>query len=162
MFTRGRCLFGFRKKRRCRFQLFNLMESCMNRRALACALLALSFSLSDMAFAQRNDSAPMVQQNRHKNQIHHPNRGHSKNRPQRPIRPPGYEQQFERGAGPEHQFHRGERLPLEYRHRNFVVNNWQAHHLSPPPRGYHWVQIGSDYVLIAIATGIILQLMLSN
>jgi Ni/Co efflux regulator RcnB len=55
-----------------------------------------------------------------------------------------------------------ERLPLEYRHRNFVVNNWQAHHLSPPPRGYHLVQIGSDYVLIAIATGTILQLMLSN
>jgi hypothetical protein len=54
----------------------------MNRRALACALLALSSSLSDMAFAQRNDSAQMVQQNRHKNQIHQPNRGHSQNRPQ--------------------------------------------------------------------------------
>jgi Ni/Co efflux regulator RcnB len=29
------------------------------------------------------------------------------------------------------------------------------------PRGYHWVQAG-DYVLVAIATGIIVQLLLNN
>jgi len=41
-----------------------------------------------------------------------------------------------------------------------VVNDWRARHLSPPPRGYHWVQTGGDYVLVAIATGVILQLLL--
>jgi Ni/Co efflux regulator RcnB len=68
----------------------------------------------------------------------------------------------ERGAGPDHDFRRGDRLPPEYRNRSYVVDDWRAHHLSAPPRGYHWVQTGADYVLVAIATGIILQLLLNN
>lgn len=67
-----------------------------------------------------------------------------------------------RGAGPQHAFYRGERLPVQYRHRQYVVDDWRGHHLSAPPRGYHWVQAGADYVLVAIATGVILQLLLSN
>ncbi len=118
----------------------------MNTKAVVCTVMTLSLSLSQVAFAQRNDSSREFQQGRH----------------HRPNRPPNIAQQDERGAGPEHQFHRGERLPLEYRHRNYVVNDWRAHQLSAPPHGYHWVQIGSDYVLVAIATGLILQLMLSN
>jgi len=68
----------------------------------------------------------------------------------------------ERGAGPNHDFRRGERLPREYRNRQYVVDDWRDHHLSAPPRGYHWVQTGGDYVLVAIATGVILQLLLSH
>src|SRR5450830_8237 len=68
----------------------------------------------------------------------------------------------ERGAGPSHAFHRGDRLPPESRNRQYVVNNWREHRLSAPPRGYQWVQTGSDYVLAAIGTGIILQLFLGN
>ena len=68
----------------------------------------------------------------------------------------------ERGAGPNHAFHRGERLPAEYRHRNYVVDDWRGHQLSAPPRGYHWVQTGGDYVLVAVATGIIAQLLLGR
>ena len=30
------------------------------------------------------------------------------------------------------------------------------------PRGYHWVRSGDDYVLAAIATGVILQTLLSH
>lgn len=67
-----------------------------------------------------------------------------------------------RGAGPSHEFRRGQRLPIEYRNRQYVVEDWRGHRLSAPPRGYHWVQTGGDYVLIAIASGIILQLILSN
>jgi len=68
----------------------------------------------------------------------------------------------ERGAGPEHRLHRGDRLPIEYRNRYYVVEDWRGHRLSAPPRGSHWVQTGGDYVLVAIATGVILQLLLSN
>lgn len=68
----------------------------------------------------------------------------------------------DRGAGPNHQFHRGDRLPVEYRHRHYVVEDWRGHRLSAPPRGYHWVQSGGDYLLVAIATGVILQLFLNN
>jgi Ni/Co efflux regulator RcnB len=70
--------------------------------------------------------------------------------------------QDERGGGPNHAFQRGQRLPLEYRSRQYVVDDWRGHHLSAPPRGYHWVQSGSDYLLVAITTGIILQLLLEN
>lgn len=67
-----------------------------------------------------------------------------------------------RGAGPRHDFRRGGRLPVEYRSRQYVVNDWRGHRLSAPPRGYHWVQTGGDYVLAAIATGIIAQIILTN
>lgn len=43
-----------------------------------------------------------------------------------------------------------------------MVEDWRGHHLNTPPRGYHWVQSGADYVLVAIATGVILQLLLAN
>ena len=75
----------------------------------------------------------------------------------------GYRRGYgDRGAGPDHSFYRGERLPREYRNRSYVVDDWRGHHLSAPPRGYHWVQTGSDYVLAAIATGIIAQILLSQ
>lgn len=67
----------------------------------------------------------------------------------------------ERGAGPDHAYFRGDRLPPRYRERQYVVEDWRGHRLSAPPRGYHWVQSGGDYILVAIATGIILQLLLS-
>jgi len=68
----------------------------------------------------------------------------------------------DRGAGPDHQYRRGDRLPPSYRERGYVVDDWRGHNLSAPPRGYHWVQTSADYVLVAIATGIILQLLLGN
>jgi Ni/Co efflux regulator RcnB len=68
----------------------------------------------------------------------------------------------ERGAGADQRWHRGDRLPMEYRHRNYVVDDWRGHHLSAPPRGYYWVQNGNDYLLVAITTGVIAQLLLGN
>lgn len=59
-------------------------------------------------------------------------------------------------------WHRGDRLPDEYRHRQYIVNDWRGHHLSAPPRGYHWVQHGNDYVLVAIASGVIANLLLNH
>jgi Ni/Co efflux regulator RcnB len=66
------------------------------------------------------------------------------------------------GAGPYHNMHRGERLPSRYRSHQYVVNDWRGHHLHAPPRGYHWVQTGADYVLVGIATGLIADMILSN
>jgi Ni/Co efflux regulator RcnB len=66
-----------------------------------------------------------------------------------------------RGAGPRHDLHKGQRLPREYRTRQYVVQDWRNHRLSAPPRGYHWVQTGGDYVLVGIGSGIILNLMLN-
>jgi Ni/Co efflux regulator RcnB len=66
------------------------------------------------------------------------------------------------GAGPYHNMHRGERLPSRYNSHQYVVNDWRGHHLHAPPRGYHWVQTGADYVLVGIATGLIADMMLNN
>ena len=67
-----------------------------------------------------------------------------------------------RGAGPKHNFYKGGYIPREYRGHQYVVNDWRSHRLTPPPRGYHWVQTGGDYVLIAISTGLIAQIILGN
>ena len=68
----------------------------------------------------------------------------------------------DRGAGPAHAYYRGDRLPYSDRGRQYVVDDWRGHGLRTPPRGYHWVQTGGDYVLVAIATGVILELLLSR
>ena len=65
------------------------------------------------------------------------------------------------GPGQARRFHRGDRLPTEYRSHQYVVDDWRGHRLSAPPRGYQWVQSGGDYLLVAIATGVILQLLLN-
>lgn len=67
-----------------------------------------------------------------------------------------------RGAGPDHAYYRGERMPPQYRTRQYIVEDWRGHRLSEPPRGYYWVQSGGDYILVAIATGVILNMLLNN
>lgn len=143
----------------------------MHRKSILCAILAASMLSGPLAFAQGD--APFDNRNRS-------DRGHREdmrdrgNHNQRPsyrgntrINGRGNEQQQrfdrgERGAGPDHSYYRGERMPPQYRTRQYIVEDWRGHHLSAPPRGYHWVQSGGDYVLVAIATGIILQLLLNN
>lgn len=68
----------------------------------------------------------------------------------------------DRGVGPDFRYHRGDRLPPQYRDRQYVVDDWRGHRLSAPPRGYHWVQSGGDYVLVAIATGVIATILLNH
>ena len=67
-----------------------------------------------------------------------------------------------RGVGPNHSWYRGDRLPYEYRTRHYVVDDWRSHHLYAPPRGYQWVQSGGDYLLVAVATGIIASILLNQ
>ena len=67
-----------------------------------------------------------------------------------------------RGAGPDHRWMRGTRVPPQYRTPHYVVNDWRVHQLTPPPRGYQWIQNGADYVLVAIATGVIASIILNS
>jgi Ni/Co efflux regulator RcnB len=59
-------------------------------------------------------------------------------------------------------WHQGGRIPSEYRNRQYYVNDWHGHGLRQPPRGHQWVQMGGDYVLIAIASGVIAQLLINH
>jgi Ni/Co efflux regulator RcnB len=137
------------------------MERSMNSKAVISAVLAVSLASGGFAFAQgRGDRGGNEQAQRGGQQDRRDNAGRQSNRGE--DRGRANERHDERGAGPNHEFRPGQRLPVEYRHRQYVVDDWRGHHLSAPPRGYHWVQTGGDYVLIAIATGIIAQLLLGH
>jgi len=49
---------------------------------------------------------------------------------------------------------KGQKLPLAYRNRVYVVDH-RKYGLRYPPRGHHYVRVGNDVVLTAIATGLI-------
>lgn len=138
---------------------------------ITAALLAATLGFSTVAGAQphqpRGDApGPQRQQTGPQGPSHQPAgpravpqqpaRGPAMQAPGRPVPP------VARGAGPERQFHKGQRLPREWRNRQYVVDNWRAHGLTPPPRGHQWVQVGADFVLIAVGTGIITSLILSH
>ncbi|WPB58799.1 RcnB family protein [Xylophilus sp. GOD-11R] len=127
----------------------------MQSKKIGAAFLAFTLGVSSLAFAQpregRDDHRGGPEQQQRGNG-HGPDRGG-----------PGHDRHADaRGAGPDHRFHRGDRLPAEYRSRQYVVDDWRGHRLSAPPRGYQWVQVGGDYVLAAIATGVIASLFLNQ
>jgi Ni/Co efflux regulator RcnB len=47
----------------------------------------------------------------------------------------------------------GQRLPPQY--RGAYVSNWKQHRLRQPPRGYRWVRHNDQFLLTAVATGLI-------
>lgn len=149
----------------------------MTRKAVLCAILAASLLTAGVAMAQgdapganrnrydqnQRDRRDDVRQNNKRRNSNYSNDGSGRdllgdfrNDYQ------GGDHRWERGAGPNHSFYRGGQLPYQYRTRQYVVEDWRSHRLSAPPRGYHWVQSGSDYILVAIASGVILQLLLNN
>ena len=151
----------------------------MKSKAIICTLIAASFSVASLSFAQgyeRPDGGPPRGEQRgpmgrdgHDSGRHRgfDQRDQRDNRHGPDAGPRGFgprdevRNDWQYGArGP--QFHRGGRIPPEYRNRQYVVNNWREHRLSAPPRGQQWVQVGADYVLVAIATGVIVQLLLNQ
>jgi Ni/Co efflux regulator RcnB len=54
-------------------------------------------------------------------------------------------------------------VPREYRGGSYVVNDWHREHLRRPHRGYHWVRSDNgDFLLVAITTGVIVDLLLHH
>lgn len=122
----------------------------MNKTGIASAIMAMCLTTGGLAFAQSyGDHSGRIQLAQRGDERRDANRG-------REVRHEGP------GAGPEHKFYKGDRLPAEYHHRQYVVDDWRGHHLSAPPRGYHWVQTGGDYVLAAVATGLIADILLNH
>jgi Ni/Co efflux regulator RcnB len=145
----------------------------MKTQKIVAAIAAASFALGSVsAFAQpRNDQRNQYRtddrgqyraddRGRHRADDRGPQRGLQRDDNRRGNRADNRGRG--RGAGPDHSFYRGGRLPAQYRSHHYVVNDWRGHRLSAPPRGYHWVQTGGDYVLIAVATGIIASILLSQ
>jgi Ni/Co efflux regulator RcnB len=145
----------------------------MKHKNLICLAVVASLGVSSVSFAQparhdremRHDRRELRQDQR---ELRHDRRTgadrHELRHDRREIRQDRRELRQDRfyynARGPE--WRRGHRVPPEYRHRQYVVSNWRAYHLAPPPRGYQWIQVGSDYVLAAIATGIIANLIINS
>lgn len=70
-----------------------------------------------------------------------------------------YGQQRRHGG---HAWRRGERLPSHYRSSSYYVNDYGRYGLRAPPRGHRWVRADNDYVLAAIATGLIVQVLANS
>lgn len=139
----------------------------MNKKIIISTIMAVSLLAGGSAFARddhRNDrghNAHGQRDGKGSNRGHDSRRDHHDNRNNH-AGAHDNGRHHGRGAGPRHDFYKGNRIPYEYRSRQYVVNDWRGHHLHAPPRGYQWVQTGPDYVLIAISSGIIMQIVLGN
>jgi Ni/Co efflux regulator RcnB len=150
----------------------------MKTSAIVCAVLAGTFGLGSIASAQvtwplsGNDLLrPGAEQQRHQ-----PPQGRDQQRPARVAGEPrwqgGYAPRWAYGnqpryddhqqryayaePGDHHRFYRGGYLPREYRGRPYYVNNWNAYPgLYSPPHGYQWMNVDGQFLLVALATGLI-------
>lgn len=149
----------------------------MNTSKITSTLTALALCISStLAMAQPRDDRDgkkeqTTQQNRPKQdqkgkktepQRAKNNQAQGKKHEAKKSEPARQQHASNRGAGPQNSYHRGDRLPPELRTRHAYIEDWRSYHLEAPPRGQQWVQLGADFVLIAVATGIITQIVLNN
>lgn len=57
---------------------------------------------------------------------------------------------------------RGQRLDQRYRDNRYYVSDYHRHGLRAPPRGYRWQRVNDQYVMAAIATGLIASVIIAN
>jgi len=145
----------------------------MKRATFVCAITVACLGLSSVTFAQdagRRGGPDDMQQYRQNDPHRAQPPMQQLNRANAPVRRDAREayrderqqdrREFYNARGPE--FSHGRRIPHEFQNRQYVVANYRQHRLPPPPRGHEWVQVGPDYVLIAITTGLIAQIVLGH
>lgn len=161
----------------------------MKSTAIVCAIAAASLGFSAISFAQGNDwrgtreELPRVQQpaprqleqrdqNRYEPRVDHREDRRVDSREEHRFDSRA-DRRFDYGDARRNdrhdyynarnpEFRRGGYIPREFRNHQYVVTDYRSYRLSPPPRGHEWVQVGADYVLIAIATGLIAHIVLSH
>lgn len=159
----------------------------MNKKILSIALAATTALTTATAFAEPNgrDNDPQQQQMQQDHRGHGPEQQRSQNDRQNQPRAQqdhrqdrGHEQRDHRADQPRYQqqrqayrhdmprpqrdWHKGQRIPAQYRTANYYVNDWKARELPAPPRNHRWVRVNGDYVLVAIATGVISSILLGG
>ncbi|MDB5858293.1 MAG: hypothetical protein JWQ76_1982 [Ramlibacter sp.] len=121
-------------------------------------------------YEQRGYNRPQAEQRSYNQQRGYANgqqRGYVQNQPRYGYNQPqyGYDQPQYSYNQPRYynqapRYQRGGYLPRQYLSSNYYVNNWQAYPgLYAPPYGYQWVDTGGDFVLAALATGLIVNLL---
>ena len=65
------------------------------------------------------------------------------------------------GRGWNSEWRRGGRIDRDYWSRGSRID-WRAHHLRRPPYGYEWRYVDGRYVMAAVATGIIADIIMNS
>ncbi|MCP1622845.1 RcnB family protein [Pseudomonas nitroreducens] len=150
--------------------------------ALLCAALVLGSPLASFAqpgpgpdYSQGN--GPNNGQNRQDN--HGPQQQQRQQPQQQPQRAPQghYDQHAHSGQSNAHayrnpDFHPQAGMPVphrdwrrgvvvepNYRGDRYWVTDWHARHLYAPPRDHRWLYVNGDYILVAIASGVIVNIL---
>ena len=125
------------------------------------SVVAVSFLAVPMAQAQSRHDAP--RQGQHFSQPQKPGvKAPQRQQAQRPApqrhvyRPAPQRHQAHRPAPTRHYWARGQRVP-EWQRRQHV-RDYHRYGLRTPARGQQWVKVDNDYLLISLATGVILGL----
>ena len=136
----------------------------MKKSAVVCSIAIASLGFSSLGFAQPARQEARQDVREAQRDLRNADNPRERREAQRDLREARQDQREARryynARGNE--FRRGARLPSELRHRQYVVSDWRSHRLSAPPRGHQWVQVGPDYVLTALATGVIVNLVLGR
>jgi len=133
--------------------------------SVLCATLMLSAPLASFAQPgppQGHDGGPS-----HQDQGR-PHKGQQQGHPQPQGKPGNAHAQGYRNPNyrpqpgmpiPHQQWQRGHVVDPHYRDDRYWVTDWRARHLSPPPRDHRWLYVNGDYVLVAIASGVIANIL---
>ena len=84
--------------------------------------------------------------------------------------PPGHAMQHQRGHHDnglhlgwyKQDWRRGQRIPDAYLQPRYVIRDYRAYDLAPPPSGYGWVRPypnSNEYLMVQLATGLIMQVL---
>jgi Ni/Co efflux regulator RcnB len=130
------------------------------KRILAAALVATLVTGPVIAEARDQDRTPPARA-AHKPQHHAPAHRHVDRHVERHAHvdvhkhhPRFHAGHYHRPVGYHvHAWQPGMKLPAAYYAPRYVVHDYRAYHLHAPPHGHHWVRVGHDVVLAAIATG---------
>ncbi|KEY86395.1 hypothetical protein D3C76_741380 [compost metagenome] len=136
------------------------------KKTLTVLCAALMFSVPLASFAQPgpppgHDNGPAHQGNPQHGGPQHgkqPQQGRPGNGHAPAYKNPNYRPQ----AGmpvPHQQWQRGHAVAPRYRGDRYWVTDWRARHLYAPPRDHRWLSVNGDYVLVAIASGVIVNIL---
>lgn len=124
----------------------------MKKTFLTLTLMGTTFFTSLNTFAapddqQRNDS-PRPEHRERESRSGPDHRGHNT-----------YKSRDERT---DHAWRKGQRVPNQYKSSRYSVEDWKHRSLPAPPRGQRWINVNGDYILIAVATGVISSILFNQ
>jgi len=136
----------------------------MKKKWIVTAVIALSLLGSNFAYAQpgpgshRGSGHPSVV---HRQHDHRP-RAYQPPRQTRPPHQYSHYKLSQHRHTPHGDLRPGYAIPKYYDKRQHYVADWRRHNLYPPARGYRWVSVDNNFLLVAITSGIITHILMGH